>query len=602
MRIPLILSLFTLTASAALHAELKREPLIRIDQFGYPNNIPKVAVLADPQEGFNADASYTPGRTLEVRHAAGDETVFSGEAVLWNLGKTDPTAGDRGWWFDFSSVTETGDYYIWDPENKVASFEFHIGPDAYKPILKAAMKTFYFQRLAFAKEQPWAGDWEDGEAMVGPHQDSEAHYLYDKDNEALVRDMRGGWMDAGDSNKYVTFASTAVHPLLTAYERNPDAFTDDFDIPESGNGVPDLLDEVAFELEWVRRMQDDDGGVFIKVGAITHNSITPPSTDPEPRFYAPKCSSATICASSMMAHGAIRLAPYSEYSDLVEDMKVRALLAWDWFHSHSKNDNCDTGEIKAGDADRSIKEQWSQAVVAAVYLFELTGDSKFSDYVKEHLSENKALWDQRWGMYAGQHGDALMHYITLPDANPEVVDIIRDTRKSRGNSLAIYQTMFDQSFYRAWVPNETYHWGSLNPIGNLASDNLNYLQYGIDEENHDRYLERALGLLHYFHGVNPMGLVYPTNSYEQGAEECVDQIYHTWFRQGSLWDENPPPGFIPGGPNQTYGGTIESLRNNPREKVFMEFNDGWPEQSWEITENGIYYQASYIKLLSWFVK
>jgi len=595
-----LIALSALFTSAS--AELERQALIRVDQFGYPNDIPKVAVLADPQEGWNADEAYTPGNTLEVRRASDDDVVYTGSPVTWNLGKVDPTAGDRGWWFDFSSLTETGDYYIWDVDNQVASYEFHIGPDAYKPILKAAVKTFYFQRLGFAKTQPWAGDWEDAAAFIGPNQDSDAHYLYDKENDSLVRDMQGGWMDAGDTNKYVTFASTAVHPLLTAYERNPDAFTDDFDIPESGNGVPDLLDEVAFELEWVRRMQDDDGGVFIKLGVITHNSVTPPGQDPEPRFYAPKCSSAAICAASMMAHGAIRLGPYPQYKDLTEDIKVRALLAWDWFHSHSKNDNCDTGEIKAGDADRSIREQMSQAVVAAVYLFELTGDQAFSDYIKEHLWENKAMWDQRWGMYAGQHGDALMHYITLADADPDVVKTIRETRMDRGSNMLIYQMMSDQSLYRAWVPSSAYHWGSLNPIGNLGSDNLNYIQYGIDEENHDRYLTRALGLLHYFHGVNPMGIAYPTNSYDQGADECVDQIYHTWFSHGSQWDENPPPGYIPGGPNKSYGGTIEDLKVNPPEKMFREFNDAWPERSWEITENGIYYQASYIKLLSWFVK
>jgi endoglucanase len=56
-------------------------------------------------------------------------------------------------------------------------------------------------------------------------------------------------MDAGDYNKYVTFAASPVHMLLTSYRQNPGIFTDDFNIPESGNGIPDIIDEVRYELE-----------------------------------------------------------------------------------------------------------------------------------------------------------------------------------------------------------------------------------------------------------------------------------------------------------------------------------------------------------------
>jgi hypothetical protein len=50
--------------------------------------------------------------------------------------------------------------------------------------------------------------------------------------------MRGGWFDAGDTNKYVTFAEDPVHQLLHAYSQNPDVWTDNFNIPESGNAFP----------------------------------------------------------------------------------------------------------------------------------------------------------------------------------------------------------------------------------------------------------------------------------------------------------------------------------------------------------------------------
>ncbi|HEM49557.1 MAG TPA: glycoside hydrolase family 9, partial [Caldithrix sp.] len=229
---------------------------IMIDQFGYHNNDPKIAVIVDPQIGFNAEDSFEPGLIYEVRKWDSDQIVFTDTILQWNKGAVDFTSGDRGWWFDFSKVREDGDYYIFDNEKKVGSYKFKIAADIYKDILKAALRVFYYQRLNDPKEKPYAEDpWTDAAAFMGSGQDSEARYQFDKDNPDLAKDLSGGWMDAGDYNKYVTFARSPIHMLLTAYEQNPECFTDDFNIPESGNGIPDLLDEVKYELEWIKKMQ-----------------------------------------------------------------------------------------------------------------------------------------------------------------------------------------------------------------------------------------------------------------------------------------------------------------------------------------------------------
>jgi len=579
------------------------QPLIRVDQIGYRPDLPKYAVLADPQEGWNAEQSYTPGDTLEVRRSADDQVVFTGPVKVWNDGKVDRTAGDRGWWFEFSEVHEPGDYYLWDPKNEVGSYPFRIALEVYRPILKAALKTFYYQRLAFPKEEPYAGaDWTDGPAFVGKNQDTEARYYLDPLNAETERDLRGGWMDAGDYNKYVTFAAEPVHELLTAWERNPLAFDDALGIPESGNGVPDVLDEVAFEMEWVRRMQVEDGGVIIKMGAVTHNSQTPPSSDPEPRYYGPVCSSSTIAAAGMMAHAALRLRGYPMYQDFADDLEECALRAWEWYHANPRRTDCDDGTIKAGDADRSLAHQDSAAVIAAIYLFALTGEASFDAYACEHLEESIAFTDNRWSMYNPAHGDALIFYAQWPDADPITAAVIRKRKEVGGRELPWYRMHETESLYRAWMPDEQYHWGSVMPIAGIGSTSWDFIVTGWDKDNHERYRDRALGMLHYFHGVNPMGIVYLTNCYEQGAEECVDQIYHYWFRHGSKWDTNPPPGYLPGGPNRSYSGPVEALQDQPIEKMYLEFNEAWPEASWEISENAIYYQSAYIKLLSGFVR
>ena len=127
--------------------------------------------------------------------------------------------------------------------------------------------------------------WQDAAAYAGANQDTQAHDVTDRTNPAKVKDLGGGWFDAGDTNKYVKNAVGPVHQMLEAFQANPKAFTDDFNIPESGNLVPDLLDEVEWELTWLKKMQYPDGSAALKVGALDFPRASPPSTDSSPRFY-----------------------------------------------------------------------------------------------------------------------------------------------------------------------------------------------------------------------------------------------------------------------------------------------------------------------------
>ena len=150
------------------------------------------------------------------------------------------------------------------------------------------------------------------------------------------------------------------------------------------------------------------------------------------------------------------------------------------------------------------------------------------------------------------------------------------------------------------------------------------IHYHLDELNNTKYIDAASGFLHYLHGVNPTGFCYLSNMGSFGAEKSVPEFYNSWFCDGSsLWDRTgvsaygPAPGFIPGGPDPGYKPDPQcatpnrvSQSNNalcdtaevtpplgqPVQKSFKDFNAGWPQNSWMVTENGIYYQAAYIRL------
>jgi hypothetical protein len=123
--------------------------------------------------------------------------------------------------------------------------------------------------------------------------------------------------------------------------------------------------------------------------------------------------------------------------------------------------------------------------------------------------------------------------------------------------------------------------------------------------------------------VNPLGKVYLTNMYSFGAENSVNQLWHTWFFDGTKWDDarnsmyGPAPGYVVGGPaggQYDWDGGCPNVSpkcgtsrlappyGQPPQKSYLDFNDGWPLNSWSVSEPSNGYQVNYIRLLARFVK
>jgi hypothetical protein len=171
------------------------------------------------------------------------------------------------------------------------------------------------------------------------------------------------------------------------------------------------------------------------------------------------------------------------------------------------------------------------------------------------------------------------------------------------------------------MPTDSFHWGSNMVRANLGNAAMGLAAVAASPAGTN--MERSAGLLHFFHGVNALRLVYLSNMRPYGAQHSVSQIFHAWFRDGDqTWDSaiestlGPAPGYVAGGPNRKYceGGGGEGakcvtseLTKQPPEKAYLDFNTGWSPQSehdrsWEISEPGIYYQAAYVQLVSRFVQ
>lgn len=587
-------------------------PFIHVDQFGYQNDVEKVAVISNPQVGFNSNLSFQPSNSLEVRDADTDAFVYTGSAIAWNNNNTHTKSGDQGWWFDFSSVTTSGAYYIYDANNDERSATFEINENPYYEVLRSATRMFYYNRCNTEKPVQYTGPlWSDGISFMNPIQDANCRSISDQNNAALEKDLSGGWYDAGDFNKYITFAHSSVHDLLYAYEENPNAFGDDSNIPESGNGVPDILDEIKWELDWMMKMVNSDGSTHIKVGSknYSENVSTPPSLNTDPRYYGPTCTSASAAVASVFAHAANVYNTIPGYAAFVTDLQNKGVAAYEytkpfWFTDNFEID-CDDLSIISGDADWTAEEQMNAMISAAVHFLELTGDTDFGNDFLAYFNQTEAVPNAYWSCYKTDVLEALLKYGTLPGANSGAVNVIRTSFEiDIQNNGSGYYGFNDDDLYRAEMPDWSYHWGS-----NLVKSNYAILNRFIDKYNivspADTYLKNSKEKLHYFHGVNPLGMVYLSNMYEFGADRCINEIYHQWFGDQSVYDHaltstnGPAPGYLVGGPNSSFSvNTIAPPAGQPAQKSYLDFNTGWPESSWEVSEPSISYQASYVRLLA----
>jgi endoglucanase len=595
-------------------------PFIVVDQFGYLPDSEKIAVLRDPETGFDAGESYTPGATYRVIDAVTKQSVAELAPVAWKAGAVDMDSGDRAWRVDFSSVITPGVYYVLDVDGGVRSDMFRVASDAYRLALRHAFRTFYYQRAGFEKKAPFAEEgWTDGASHVGAGQDKNARLYGKTDDASTERDLSGGWYDAGDFNRYTPWTADYIVTLLRAYEETPSVFGDDFGLPDSGNGTSDLLDEVRFGLEHLARTQSESGGCISVLGVA---SGSPPSAATGPSTYGPETTNATIRAGIAFAWAA-RLFQSSAPA-FAEELLSRAKRAWDWAEQNPSVTFENTSKVAAGEQQSSAKEVglFKLGLAVALHRADTDGALTYKTYFEANY-ESAGLsvlegYNAAWEL---QHTEFYLDYASLPDADAAIKDQIVSAFSSTiagGDNLGTLSG--DPDPYLAYVAD--YTWGSnahKSRTGCLLYDTITFRVDASKNADARRAAERYV---HYIHGVNPLALVYLSNMGASGAHRSVTTFFHTWFADKSPeWDEvgvsthGPAPGFLAGGPNPSYDWDSQCPGNSlcpasrpsppymqPAQKSYANFNDSWPVNSWAVTENSNGYQVAYLRLLAKFVQ
>jgi endoglucanase len=488
---------------------------IRINQCGYYPQATKIALVI-----------WTNDSTFEVLDTRDSSVVFSG-----NLSKKMyyPDAGDSLRQADFSSLATPGTYCIRIP-GKGISMPFEISKQVLRKVAYGSLKSFYFQRCSYELKAEYAGLW----ARKAGHPDTSCIYHASTGRTGKAPSPKG-WYDAGDFGKYVVNAGITVANLLQFYELYSWYFPDSsLIIPESGNGINDLLDEVKFELDWLRTMQDTDGGVFHKITTPSFPGFIMPDADKTQRYFVGKTTAPTLDFAAMMAMAGRIYKPFdSVYAIECTEM---AKKAWAWatlnpnkaFTNPTNPTNTTDITINTGEyGDGSFSDEF---IWAASELLITTKDSAYYKYLmskKNSLTYAIPGWPNVLGL-------GLQSLATIPN----IFDATQLT-KIKNSIISKAKNLKSEIVANpARITNTGYYWGC---NGAYAQTGVG-LVYGYLLSKDTSYLRCAGELLDYELGKNATAYSYFSF---YGKKTMMDPHHRASFSDKV---RQPIPGFLAGGP------------------------------------------------------
>ena len=445
------------------------EPPIVTNQIGYRTNSLKTAVFDGASEE----------RTFDVVNADTGAVVYTGELSAESncafSGETNRTG-------DFSAVTIPGSYYI-TCGNLEQSYTFQIADDVYHSALDDSVRMLYLQRCGSVVEDDTFGHKACHNTLAT---------IYGTDEKI---DVSGGWHDAGDYGRYVVTGAKTVADLLYAYQTAPQLFQDDTGIPESGNGVPDILDEARYEIEWMLKMQDSSGGVHHKVTCATFPGYVMPEEETDELIVTPISTTATadFCGTMALA--------YEFYQEIDADFAKQCLdageKAWNFLAENPNLIFKNPTDIVTGEyGDNSDRDEryW-----AAAQMWQATGKEKY-------LTAVESIGVQS-GMDSANLGDYGNIAILTMDGIDKDSDVYRKTKNAILRSADTYvadsaKNMFGFSVTQYYQCG----WGS-----NMKACNQGILMgYAYQLTGEQKYLNAANADLNYLFGCNPLGICYLT--------------------------------------------------------------------------------------------
>ena len=338
-------------------------------------------------------------------------------------------------------------------------------------------------------------------------------------------------------------------------------------------------------------------------------------------------TSCTLVSAGAFALAAKVFGTHGGFTVFAANLLVRAELSWTWAQANPnviwKNNDAGYGSVGIGAGQQETDDygRTVMAISASAYLYDATGKAAYNSYFNANYAKANLIKGPFASPFEDMVQQAMLYYAALPGATSASATAIRDKFVSgmEGNDLWKAITTKTDPYL---APLGYTGWGSNGTRGSQGNMFAAQVYYGLGTHTAAAGLDAAAAYVHYIHGANPLGKCYLSNMASLGAENSVDQFFHTWYshnspKWGSVKDSTfgPPPGYLVGGPNPGYNwatgcpglnpacGTAQPSPpyGQPTQKSYKDFNDSWPLDSWEVTENSNGYQSAYIRLLARFV-
>ncbi|MFS4415628.1 glycoside hydrolase family 9 protein [Maribacter sp. 2307ULW6-5] len=214
---------------------------IRINLQGYRAEMPKTARIMSHKKLRNHTLvlKNKDGQTVKAFRAQKEKTNWHPFSHYYSV--------------DFSELTQPGDYYFEVKNGNAKSHSFTVG--AYPKWQEDIVDFIRTQRCGYNPHIKAFCHQNDGLSFFGKRPDS------------TRIDATGGWHDAGDQLKYLITSSNTTARLLMAYQMAPDRFRDEVDARghKGPNGLPDVLDEAKWGLEWILKMHPSADELYHQV-------------------------------------------------------------------------------------------------------------------------------------------------------------------------------------------------------------------------------------------------------------------------------------------------------------------------------------------------
>ena len=432
---------------------------------------------------------------------------------------------------DFSALRQSGRYRL-QVAGLPPSAPFVIAPDAYAALNAAALKAFYFNRASVALEPTHAGVW----ARAAGHPDTRVFVHASAAGpgrpEGAVISAPKGWYDAGDYNKYIVNSGITVYTLLAAYEHFPAHFqAQNLNIPESGNALPDLLNEVLWNLEWMLAMQDPaDGGVYHKLTNKGFDGVVMPHQATGERYVVMKTTAATLDFAAATAQASRILAAFeAQRPGLSARLLTASKAAWSWAQAHPAVVYKQPPDISTGAYDDSKLDD--EFAWAAAELYVTTRDDSYWATFSKHAQP------------AGVPGWAdvgTLGWITLAQHRARLTPAADRALVERQISSLAAQLAgrWQASSYRVAMQRDDFYWGSNAVALNQAMVLIQGYRLGGDR----RQLDAAQATLDFVLGRHPTGFSMVTGFGERSPRDPHHRP------SGADGVADPVPGFIVGGP------------------------------------------------------